>query len=149
MPAFYLGKRHPDGAIPNVEVSLYHDFRRPAEANFADKSSRAVRGARESGLLWRSDQRCLNRRRETDKHDEPITSWIRLDRVDQPVVAQPHIAGRNDRHACVSDQSVNHVEDSARICLPHRNFVVKTGESIIVFRLAPNQSCIKRAKSSE
>ena len=76
-----FGKRHPDGAIPNVEVSLYHDFRHPAEANFADKSSRPVRGARNSGLLWQSDQRRLNRRRESDKYHEPIPSWIRLDRA--------------------------------------------------------------------
>src|SRR5437773_7813547 len=35
MPAFNSGKRSRDGAIPNVEVSLYHDFHHPAEANFA------------------------------------------------------------------------------------------------------------------
>jgi len=146
----YLGKRHPDGAIPNVEVSLYHDFRHPAEANFADKCRRPARGAsRESGLLWRPDQRRLNWRRQPDKYHEPVASRVRLDRIGQPVVAQPHIAGWINGHACVSDQSVNHVEDSARICLPHRNFVVKAGESIIVLRLAPNQSCIKRAKSGE
>ena len=35
MPAFNSGKRPRDGAILNVEVSLYHDFHHPAEANFA------------------------------------------------------------------------------------------------------------------
>ena len=149
MPAFYLGKRHPDGAIPNVELSLYTISATLLKQILRTDPVDLSRAARESGLLWRSDQRRFHWSCEPDQDHQSIASRVCLDRIGQPIVAQPHIAGRNDRHACVSDQSVNHVEDSARICLPHRNFVVKAGESIIVLRLAPNQSCIKRAKSGE
>src|SRR6266699_2739172 len=49
-----------------------------------------------------------------------------------------HIVGWIDGHACVGPERQPYREDSARICLPHRNFVVKAGEFIIVLRLASN-----------
>jgi hypothetical protein len=51
MPAFNSGKRPRDNAIPNVEVSVYHDFHHPAEANFASAADTGLRQLRRGRRL--------------------------------------------------------------------------------------------------
>jgi len=62
--------------------------------------------SRDSGLLWRPDQWCLDRGRKPDKHHQPVASRVRLNRVDQPVVGELDVARGINGHARVPHQCV-------------------------------------------